>query len=352
VILRVLAFSILLVNTAWIKELNYHIFFDVVVIFLFLIMRPKIIITSNLSLLLGVLICLWPFLSVINDGSLLQAFGKSLKLFVMISLCWVTLNTPLYSKKTFFYFMVFHIALFGITFLYWDSLIDKGIFDIPRFSGALMDANMLAGILSLMLFLYRSKVLIFLIIATQSLSVIFAYVVSRLFPIKFSANFLYLVIPVAFALAILLLIYTDFSSLPGTDWWSMRIYSLSHRFTSSISGLNYLYDNYGVNGLLFGMGSSRSYEFTDRVLHSFYTQGLVDHGFIFVLLVGFFFTNLIVKLNLNSQILFFISIISFSFDPFVGIYFSLFIFMVNNFNGSRSMLFDKVRVANTYTNEK
>ena len=137
-------------------------------------------------------------------------------------------------------------------------------------------------------------------------------------------------LPSVLILTIIIVLFSNFVADPGTNWWDQRLYSVWHRFNASSLGISFILENYSNFGFLIGIGSGRSYEFSERVLHSFYTQTLIDHGIIFVFLIIFFYTRQFLKLGLHFRFIVFVSIISISFDPYVGFYVPMFLFLYRN----------------------
>ena len=81
---------------------------------------------------------------------------------------------------------------------------------------------------------------------------------------------------------------------------------------------------------MFGIGSGRSYEFADRVLHSYFTQTLVDHGFFFTLVLMIYASRVAISAGVRKEVVLFSIFMSLSIDLYSTLVFPLIVFIVRN----------------------
>ena len=328
-----LALTLILVvnNTLQFKEYNYHLILNF--FFLFFFIRSgyfinKISIKKNI---LCIILILWPLLSIINDGSVVHAFGKSLKILIFIALLHLDFNRKVPIKKILNYFIAIHILLFG--YYLSSNNVDWGMGNLPRFSGGYGDSNYMAAVLLMLYLQFDYKRLFLLSLFTQSVGGFLSLFISK---ISIISRFNVTVIVVSAFLFIMVILgyLSEWEPLRSELWIDHRLVSLYHRLHSSILGMNYVSDNYGFFGHAFGIGSGRSYEFADRVLHSYFTQTFVDHGLFFTLFLMIYAFRVAINAGVKIEVVIFSIFMSFSIDLHSTLVFPLLVFIVRNLNKS------------------
>jgi len=323
----VLTLLLMINNTLQFKEYNYHLILNFFFYSLFLGFGCFANKVSIKKTILYVILILWPLLSMVNDGGAVHAFGKSLKILIFISLLHLNFNHKVPVKKILNYFINIHLLLFG----YYLSVnnVDWGVFNLPRFSGGYGDSNYIAAIFLMLYIQFSYKRLFWLSIFTQSVSGFLSLFLSKIrvvgrFNIIFIVTSIFVIVMVGVGYL------SEWNPSRSDLWIDHRLVSLYHRLHSSILGINYVSDNYGVLGHVFGIGSGRSYEFADRVLHSYFTQTLVDHGFFFTLVLMIYASRVAISAGVRKEVVLFSIFMSLSIDLYSTLVFPLIVFIVRN----------------------
>jgi hypothetical protein len=320
-------FILMMNNTLQFKEYNYHLILNFIFLAFFLGLGcfPNKI--SIKKAILYTILILWPLLSIVNDGGVVQAFGKALKILIFISLLHLDFKIKVPEKIILNYFFTIHILLF--IFYLSINKVDWGVFNLPRFSGGYGDSNYIAAIFLMLYIQFNHKRILLLSLFTQSISGFLSLFLSKIrvvgrFNIIFIVTSIFVIVMVGVGYL------SEWNPSRSDLWIDHRLVSLYHRLHSSILGINYVSDNYGVLGHVFGIGSGRSYEFADRVLHSYFTQTLVDHGFFFTLVLMIYASRVAISAGVRKEVVLFSIFMSLSIDLYSTLVFPLIVFIVRN----------------------
>ncbi|TXZ77080.1 hypothetical protein FXE51_01470 [Vibrio mimicus] len=308
--------------------INSNIHIPVIFICLFLIC-----LTGDIKLDFGCkhilflfLLLAWPYFSLLNDGGVYNAIGKSVKVFLSFLLCVIIIphhDRPVFLLK---FFLILQLIFTTISFIYFGY--DSGIMNSPRYHGFYLDANYTAVILMFLILHSSFKKSIFInMVATQSATVIGTFFISKIYKKKFFSGFYF--IAFVFGITSYLVANLNMDVVENTGFISERINSFIFRFMAAVQGFNFV-DNFGWEGHFFGVGSGRSYEFADRVVHSYYLQTMIDHGFLFMyawLCLMLYYSK---KVNLRKDLQFSLLVISLMIDVVSTLVWPLFIFIKRN----------------------
>lgn len=291
--------------------------------------------------------------SLKNGGYIYNAIGKSLRVFIIFFLFFIS-----YKKGFLSFYEVrkiiraFYITTFiAIPVLYYMGYYNNQGIIIARISGFLYDPNYLS-LFCFIFVIYLSyfgrilqenyikdiMCLLLIILLCQSWSMfafVFIYFLighKKLCYIGKKIN-PYFSIYIIFFLWVLLygldkiVVFDDW----GSSQISLKFNSIIFRLNAMVDGFLIMQDNISI--LFYGMGSGRTLEITDRVFHNLYFQQLFDHGvfyyFIYVLLLWYLF-----KCRFNSKkteiiqtVVLFLYINNIFFDNFYSFIFPLSIFL-------------------------
>lgn len=284
------------------------------------------------QLLFLFLLMAWPYFSLLNDGHLYNAIGKSVKVFLSFLLCVVII--PQHGRPIFLlrFFLILQVIFTFFSFVYIGY--DSGIMRLPRYHGFYLDANYTAVILMfLMLHSDFKRSILINIVATQSVTVIGSFFIGKTYK-KNHGGFYF--ISFVFGLLSYHIANLDMHISENTGFISERINSFIFRFMAAVQGFNFV-GHFGLEGYIFGVGSGRSYEFADRVVHSYYLQTTIDHGFLFMyawLCLMLYYSN---KVKLRKDLQFSLLVVSLMIDVVSTLVWPIFIFMKRNMSSHGAM---------------
>ncbi|MCT8647818.1 hypothetical protein KZ384_11055, partial [Glaesserella parasuis] len=294
------------------------------------------------------------FLGIKNGGHIYNAVGKSLKIFIILFLFFISYKDGFIS----FYDIRKNIRVFYlITFISILVLYNAGYYNdqgiiLERVSGFLYDPNYLSlfcfiFILYLSYFgkllgiKYKKDILclLLIILLCQSWSMFIFVFIYYLIGYKRLCDFGKLINPY-FSIIIVFFIYFSLYGLDKIvayqDWseshLSLKLNSLIFRLNAMLDGFSVITTNSDI--LLYGMGSGRSLEITDRVFHNLYFQQLFDHGIVYYLVFSLLLWYLCKhkifdKVGMVHVVIFFLALNNIVFDNFYSFIFpfSIFIFL-------------------------
>lgn len=286
------------------------------------------------------------FLSLINGGYIYNAIGKSLRIFIILCLFFIS-----YEGNMFSFYQIrkcirsFYIATFvSIPVLYFMGYYtDIGMFGV-RVSGFFYDSNYLA-LFCFIFILYLSYFgqilnsisdrdiffLVCLLIVCQSWSVfafLVFYVLAGYKRLEYLGRKLSPYFPIII-ISIIWFVLDEMDKFVVLDDWqssylSLKVNSLIFRLNASLDGLLVIKDNLSV--FFFGMGSGRTLEVTNKVFHNLYLQQLFDHGIfyylVFSFLLWFVFKYKFIKITVLHIMVIFLYINNMFFDNFYSFIFS------------------------------
>ncbi len=294
------------------------------------------------------------FLSLINGGYLYNAIGKSLRIFIILCLFFIS-----YERNTFSFYEIskcirsFYIVTFVSipVFYFMGYYTDVGMFGV-RVSGFFYDSNYLAlfCFIFIVYLSYFGRILnsirnrdvfflVCLLILCQSWSIflfLFFYILVSYKQLEYIGRNLSPYFPIII-ISIIWILLDEMDKFVLLDDWqssylSLKLNSLMFRLNASLDGLLVIKDNLSV--FFFGMGSGRTLEITNKVFHNLYLQQLFDHGvfyyLIFSFLLWFLFKYKFKKITILHIMVIFMYLNNVFFDNFYSFIFSFVIFIFSS----------------------
>lgn len=263
-----------------------------------------------LSLVLG-------FISRTNDTSLFNFFGKPVLIFC--SLFILRSESVVVGKigtNQYLLFLLVCSIHWSLATQLLSSNINIGISNTYRYSGCFYDPNFF-GFLQILFYIQgslrsRSIVLIILLL-TQSMSVIFLFLVYRILPLGRMARRISIFLPFIGVLGVFYLKskFTIDFIVDYDSFWDVRLNSLFRRLDSSFRGIEDLLNSriYFLSGFGSGIAKIRY----GHVFHNGWLQLLYDNGI--VIFIAFIMVLMRVSKQLSGRGLLVFFMFTFMFDP-------------------------------------
>ncbi|MDG6871706.1 hypothetical protein QA291_01230 [Glaesserella parasuis] len=309
------------------------------------------------------------FLGMKNGGYIYNAVGKSLRIFIILFLFFISYKDGFISfydiRKN---IRAFYLTTFiSIPILYYAGYYnDQGII-LERVSGFLYDPNYLS-LFCFIFILYLSYFgkllniknkkdilcLLFIILLCQSWSIflfIFIYYTIGYKRLCYLGKLINPYFPIFIIFFIWCVLYSLDKIAVYQDWSESHLFlklnSLIFRLNAMLDGFSVINTNSDI--LLYGMGSGRSLEITDRVFHNLYFQQLFDHGIIYYLVFSLLLWYLCKhkffdKVEMIHVVIFFLTLNNIIFDNFYSFIFPFSIFIFLSTKENSNTLLNSMRI--------